>query len=349
MVSPALSLARRVLNATARLLVVLGSPLEAMRLLRGGSFSTTYSAQRALVRRQLLVGVALLAAVLLVDFRLALAFLAAVAVVRLGCAWTGRESRGRKHRWPPGSLRFTARAAYDPDHYAHGVRRYGSIFKTTALHAPMVCIADLELGRSVLHTHARALRSRRFRCDAIVPKGMLRWMSADDHERYRAVFLRAFTPELMRRCADSFDVAFNRAFAEMARVEAPTDPVPFMRDAAREALAGVLVGLGAENRRAYELLPYVNNNNPLDATDAQMAEAASELEAIVRAVAPGTVSVAGAIAADERDGLKRPDDHSQLDRACQDVRRRRHRPIDLDAQTPCRPSGVDEPSSRRDR
>jgi cytochrome P450 len=173
------------------------------------------------------VGFAALGAYVCVVFAIALvapALLLPLVIIAVAATlyvtWRARASFGVGRGLPAGQLRIAPVGLWtDPDYFARDRDRFGPIFKSTTLLAtPTLCIASLPAAFDLLSSHDAALETPPNRFDRHIPRGFLRSMDADGHDRYAPLLraavsntvVREIEPEL-RQIARS---ALNAAVAE---------------------------------------------------------------------------------------------------------------------------------------
>ena len=94
----------------------------------------------------------------------------------------------------------------------------GPVFKTISpvLSAPTVCMVGLPLGLSVLREHEASLCPIGISFDALIPRKLLRSMSADDHPGYRRLFQRAFRDDVVEACLPEIEGIVGSGLSQLA-------------------------------------------------------------------------------------------------------------------------------------
>jgi cytochrome P450 len=119
----------------------------------------------------------------------------ATLVVMAAAWWRARPTYSRRRGWPPGSLGIGASldAINDRSFYLDQARAHGPVFKMSQFGRPVLCVVGLARARDLLQGQPDALAGAALPYNRFVPQGMLRYMSAADHEREGPLFRRAFS------------------------------------------------------------------------------------------------------------------------------------------------------------
>ena len=142
--------------------------------------------------------------------------------------WVSRPGRGRSRGLPPGRLIPLRLAPWlDDQFYAREAARFGPIFKSMHLSRPMICVVGLERSIQLLRRFDDCLKGPFLAYNRFIPKGFLRYMSADDHKRYREWFRVAFGREVVARSEDAIADIVRSSLTEMERAS-PVDPGPHL-------------------------------------------------------------------------------------------------------------------------
>lgn len=137
--------------------------------------------------------------------------LAAVAACAIAVAlWLGRGTAGRTQGLPPGSLSLTPFGYLcDPFFVQQQADRYGRTFKMNQfgkgagpnprlrLWQPVVCVMGMDRAQSMLREHDATLLPTVAPFSRFIPKGYLRYMPHQDHDRYRRIFQAAVKPAVI--------------------------------------------------------------------------------------------------------------------------------------------------------
>lgn len=140
-----------------------------------------------------------------------------VAVAWLALAWRARPRFGA--RLPPGSLSLTdsLAALVERDFLARRAKRLGPVFKMAQFHQPVACVVGLARCRALLQRHASALAPPPLPLSAEIPRGFLRYMTPDDHERYARLFRAAFSERTLTASRPAVERDARAALAAICR------------------------------------------------------------------------------------------------------------------------------------
>ena len=112
--------------------------------------------------------------------------------------WRARGVFGVSRGLPAGSLVLAPVGPWrDHRFYQKQAALYGPVFKMSNFVRPTVCIVGLDLAADLLREHDDALGVGYVPSSRFVPSGFLRYMPPDLHRRYRGVFRRAFSKEVI--------------------------------------------------------------------------------------------------------------------------------------------------------
>jgi cytochrome P450 len=94
--------------------------------------------------------------------------------------------------------------------FAKKAKSLGPIFKTAFHGRYATCLVGHKHARELLNTHENALRGCDIELRNLFPKGSIRAMSGEDHQKYRRIFFQAlnatplaFHEHAIRECARS--------------------------------------------------------------------------------------------------------------------------------------------------
>ena len=153
------------------------------------------------VRTLILVGAASAAAVLAaaaIWWRPGFHLAAALAVGAL--TWDAIRARpgfGRRRGLPPGALRFAPLDPWrDQEFFRQQALAHGPVFKFCHVHRPTICLLGLSLGHELLRLHADKLKTLPLPFSRHVPNGFLRYMGAEERQRYRGVLASSLSREV---------------------------------------------------------------------------------------------------------------------------------------------------------
>jgi cytochrome P450 len=176
-----------------------------------------------------------------------LAPLAAAAAASTGFqAFRLRASYGRRARLPPGSLPLVSvDPRVDRAFFAKRIARYGPISKARVpnMLRPVVCIAGLERGASLLREHAAALEWVGMTFDPLIPAGFIRSMRPEDHRRYRRVLGAAFTDRVVEAREPFFATTARTMLASIAGEGPRADARPALARYTLTSLANAFFGV----------------------------------------------------------------------------------------------------------
>jgi len=180
---------------------------------------------------------------------------AAAAVALLASWWRARPSYGSARGLPPGSLgiRASVAAVDDRDFYRDQGLRFGPVFKMSQFGRPVVCVIGLGRGREILRGQPESLAGAPLPYNRFLPRGMLRYMTAEDHRHDGAVFRAAFSDLGFVEAEDLARATCRRMFAALS-TESRRHPVgAHPKEAcvrwAAEALARLLFGIDPDDPR----------------------------------------------------------------------------------------------------
>lgn len=122
----------------------------------------------------------------------------------IALGWRARASFGCKRRLPPGSLglRNSLQAIVDRGFYDRQFSRHGPIFKMAQFHQPVICVADISVGREILRRESEKLVLTPLPIDAEIPRGFVRYMEPADYAVYSKLFREAFSRSVLERNRD---------------------------------------------------------------------------------------------------------------------------------------------------
>jgi cytochrome P450 len=181
--------------------------------------------------------------------------LALIAVVIVAAVWwRSRSSHGRADGLPPGRIRLHPLEPFDDvDYLLREAARYGPIFKIGATFpipttTPIICVVGHDLGLELLRDHESSLEVYPpFPASRFIPRGFLRSMTAEDHDRYAPIFRQAVTRAADPAFEASVAAAARRLVDRMAADSAAAgdrgiDPVTYLRGFAFEVMARLSFG-----------------------------------------------------------------------------------------------------------
>lgn len=193
------------------------APWPLYRLLSNPVFRRWHTCHAMRVAGLLLVYV--LAVVALALFASRLLLLAAVAAAGLLLAerWRSRPAYGNARRLPPGRLSLVPRDPWIDESFFDGqFNKYGRVFKMSQYFRPMICVYGPRLGVSLLQEHGETLRAPSVRFNSFIPRGFIRYMHADVHDKYRRIFQAALNRRVLDANRALFDTQVKQGLAEMA-------------------------------------------------------------------------------------------------------------------------------------
>lgn len=182
------------------------------------------------------------------------AALAAWLVLR----WRSRESFGVSRGLPAGSLALAPVGPWrDHRFYQKQAAVHGPVFKMSNFLRPTVCIVGLDLAADLLRDHEAALGVGYVPSSRFVPSGFLRYMPPGLHRRYREVFRRAFSNEVIdphlplirRRIREELG-----CLAEQSSRRRGALPRPFLERMVSTSLLQLLFGMRADDPNGSRLL-----------------------------------------------------------------------------------------------
>lgn len=225
--------------------------------------------------------------------------------------WRARPNYGRRRGWPPGSLGIAASidAVGDRDFYRNQARRHGPVFKMSQFGRPVVCVLGLARGREILQGQGESLAGAPLPYNRFLPKGMLRYMTAEDHRREAAIFRSVFAGIGVTSAEGAARAGCRRILAELAaassRAPEGVRPTDYWSEWAAEALARLLFGVEPGDPRGALLdrarrqldLERTGGHRRRVQTEAVFQSATETLRELGREAAPGT-ALGGLLATD---------------------------------------------------
>lgn len=174
--------------------------------------------------------------------------------------WRARSSFGASRCLPPGSLALAPLGPWwDPGFYQKQAARYGPVFKMSNFVRPTVCIVGLDLAAELLREHEAALGVGFVPSSRFVPKGFLRYMPSELHDRYRSVFQQAFSrPSIdphLPRIRHTIRGELGHLAAESVR-EGKARPRPYLERMVNVSFLGLFFGMrpdGPDGSRLLEI------------------------------------------------------------------------------------------------
>jgi cytochrome P450 len=170
----------------------------------------------------------------------------AVALLR------GRASYGVGRGLPPGSLGLATSldAIDDPAFYARAVERWGSVFKMSQIHQPVVCIADIGLAHALFATHADSLTQSKWSFNRLVPGGYLEYMRGEAHRRCRAALSADFDRTDVHAAQRVIRAATRAQLWELCKSGPDgVDPEPFLLPVPLTSLFRTMLGVESSHPR----------------------------------------------------------------------------------------------------
>jgi cytochrome P450 len=162
-----------------------------------------------------------------------------------------RVAYGQRRGLPPGSLGLTTSLAAidDPSFYAGAAAAHGPVFKMQQVHRPVACVTDLGLGHDLLSREEARLGQSEWSFNRLVPGGYLEYMEGEPHLRYREVFARGFTPEVVEGARGAMAEVSRTQLEVMASSasDAGIHPEPFLYDVPFISLLHTVLGVGRDH------------------------------------------------------------------------------------------------------
>jgi cytochrome P450 len=174
----------------------------------------------------------------------------AIAIVR------ARPHYGRRAGLPPGSLGLATSldAIDDQAFYAKAEREWGSVFKMSQVHQPVVCIVDLALAHDLFRTHGEHLAPSRWSFNRLVPGGYVEYMQGDAHAAYRGALGRGFAAMRPGAGEGTARLAARDQLQAMSLAGAHgVDPEPLLLPVAMSAMLHAILGVDRAHPRAAAL------------------------------------------------------------------------------------------------
>ncbi len=162
-----------------------------------------------------------------------------------------RVAFGRGRGLPPGSLGITTSllAIDDPMFYASAAAVHGPVFKMQQIHRPVVCITDAALMQDLVSREEEHLGQSEWSFNRLVPQGYLEYMEGAAHQKYRAVFARAFTPEVGSAAREAIATVSRTQLSAMALMSANAGihPEPFLYEVPFISLLHTVLGVDRDH------------------------------------------------------------------------------------------------------
>ena len=98
---------------------------------------------------------------------------------------------GHRRHLPPGRIDSSETWRTDQMFFAKMATSYGPIFKMISHGRYTTCLVGHKRARELLHAQEDALRGYDFELRGLFPKGSIRAMSGEDHQKYRRIFIQA--------------------------------------------------------------------------------------------------------------------------------------------------------------
>ena len=131
--------------------------------------------------------------------------------------WRARADFGRSSNLPPGRLTLVPRGPWVDDRFfGKQADKYGPVFKMSQFFRPMVCVLGPREGLQLFRESSDKLITPPMRFSAFIPNGFLRYMEPAVHEKYRAIFRRAFSKAVLDECRPCFEATLARDLSRMA-------------------------------------------------------------------------------------------------------------------------------------
>ena len=191
---------------------------------------------------------------------LARLIVAAVALGWLTASWRARPDYGRRRSYPRGSLGVISsiEALNRYDFYSEQASRFGPVFKSSQYLRPVLCVVGLERGQRLLANHRRSLTSAPLPINRLIAGGLLRYMGADEHAKYRRYLAEAMAPAVLERAETSIAAAVHTEVARLAdssqTAEHGTAPSPFIDRLVCAGLLRLFFDIDPRSERALRIV-----------------------------------------------------------------------------------------------
>ena len=205
--------------------------------------------------------------------------------------WRARPSFGTGRGLPPGTLGMvdSLRSLLDHRYYLGQEARYGRVFKISQFNRPVVCVADVALGRDLIRRHEDKLMPPPLQFDCVIPGRFIRYMEVGDHRRYRGVLKAIIRPEIVSANEETISAAcrtqLRRVWAA-SREKPGVHPMEYMRDLCYDIFPVIFFGLRPDSPELARLRAHYDR---LDAADRgnhcsdQVEGIVRDIESIIRA------------------------------------------------------------------
>ena len=212
----------------------------------------------------------------------------------MGYAWRrARPSYGGARGLPPGSLALVPIAPWnDYLFYQKQAERYGPVFKMSNFTTPMVCVVGLKQAKELLRTYDEDLSVPPLPFNRFIPHGFLRYMDAEVHRGYAAIFHAAFSRIVIEECEPYAARAVRHELSTMAKACAKNPafgahPEENIRRLLFVVFARMFFGLTPDAghfERMQVLYQVIDYRNRWRSPDFRVVRALNELVAIVEEI-----------------------------------------------------------------
>lgn len=199
-----------------------------------------------------------------------------------------RPDWGRKRGLPPGSLKIFPNNWTNDRFYLNLAKKHGPIFKTSNFLHPTACIVGLDKGLALLREHEGSLETPPLPFSKYVPGGLLRYMRHTEHQHYRAILRRAFSPQLADQLLPAFADTVKRALLtfskEIAAVDHGMAPYSYIDRLMLDFWFPLFFAIepsSEQGRLLRSLLLTIDINNPTGASPGKIHSAVGEISALI--------------------------------------------------------------------
>jgi len=238
------------LGAVVVAYLVLGvAPWPVYRLVSLPSFRREYSCLAIRVGLLIASYFAFLAAISVFLPELIVPMAIVAACLLIAERWRARANFGQRSNYPPGSLTLVPRGPWVDDRFfGKQADRYGPVFKMSHFFRPMVCVLGPREGLQLFRESSDRLITPPMRFSAFIPNGFLRYMEPAVHEKYRAIFRRAFSKAVLSECRPYFEAVLARDLSKMAALsrKQPGDgihPASYISDVVFKLVVRLFIGV----------------------------------------------------------------------------------------------------------
>lgn len=159
---------------------------------------------------------------------------------------------GHRRRLAPGRIDSSDRWRTDQMFFVKAATSFGPLFKTAFHGRYATCLVGHKRALELLNTQENALRGCDIELRNLFPKGSIRAMSGEDHQKYRRIFVQALKATPLAFHEDAIRGCVQAKLAALANDHSGT-PVPgpelrlCLREITTEIMLRILFGLASDD------------------------------------------------------------------------------------------------------